>query len=731
MMRMAKMKIKRLFIYILCMLISMMAFSVTAHAATYFEVTGGRFPVEMYKNDLYVAKGKVTSKYNISSITIGICDSEGNLMTGHSVTKKPDAKTYDLGKIKKTLYTNTLSTGTYYYKVYVKDVKSHSKTLVKEQFKVVKAFTYTDLKYPEVVVTGTDKPVSGMINSAYTMKTIDLGIADSTGKTWVKYRTYTPGTKYFDISSADAKLDFSTLEPGKYYFKMIVTDSRGCTSTLKRAVEVKDAFAVSKLAYADKMVKAEDPDFSGKITSVYNMTKVKVGVYNETSKKWLNYVILNPNAKSASLADASKDLDFGKLDYGTYSLRAYAYDEDGNKGDVVRVPFEVTEAFAVSGLKTPTVITYGNSYSVKGTISSVHNLKLVKVGVKQDGKWVKYFSYNPAAKTYSLADTAPDMTFKGISPGTYTYNVYLTDVNGHSKTVVKAEFKIAKATFSSSNCTYPTLLMKGEGFGLYGTINSEVPIKTVKVGVCDKDNKWISGFYKSLSGGSKTSFDVNRADEYILFGKLPEGDYIYRIYATDTNGAAKTVLKKSFHVMAPLTFDSSSSSGLTQKQYDAINASDVFLQQEWYRGGCTVTSAGMMMRRALILAGRSRSEWEPITEWNLRANKDIWNGGLYSSFEYLGMTVKQKYFPSGSTSAKKVEILKELLESHPEGIVIYGNYNGQYHATLLTDIKDDILFVVDPVTAAKSPIAESTMYSPAKTQASKLACTNSYWYIVK
>ena len=726
------MKTRRLFFCILCMLTIVMSFTVTAHAATYFNVKDGVYPAEIYKGDMYAVKGTVTSTYKISSITIGICDSKGQLMDGHSVTKKPDAKSYKLGNIKKTLHTETLKTGSYYYKVYVKDAKSHTKTLVKEPFKIISPFQTTDLTYAKVIVTGKDKPVAGMINSAYPMKTIDLGIADSTGKNWIKYRTYKPGTTYFDISSADAKLDFSTLEPGKYYFKIFVTDNRGITTTIKKAVEVRDAFTISDLKYSQIFVKGEDPAFSGKISSVYNMTKVKIGVYNEDTKKWLSYVILNPNAVTCSLGDASKDVDLSKLDYGTKSLRAYAYDEDGNKGDVVRVPFEVAEPFAVSDLKTPSVITYGNSYTVKGTVSSVHNFKLVKVGVKKDGKWVKYYEYNPASNTFNLEDSSADMNFKGISAGTYTYNIYLKDVNGHAKTVVKEEFKIAKATFTASNCTYPTLLMKGESFGLYGTISSEVPIKTVKVGVCDKDNNWVSGFTKSISAGSKTTFDVNRADEYILFGKLPEGDYIYRIYATDTNGAKKTVLKKSFHVMAPLTLeDGLSASGLTQKQYEAINASDVFLQQEWYRGGCTVTSAGMMMRRALILAGRSRSEWEPITEWNLRANKDIWNGGLYSSFEYLGMTVKQKYFQSGTTSAKKVEILKELLETHPEGIVIYGNYNGQYHATLLTDIKDDILYVVDPVTAAKSTIAESTMYSPAKTQASKLACTNSYWYISK
>ena len=246
-----EMKIKRLFIYIICVLTFVMAFTVTASAATYFDVTDGIYPDEIYKGDMYAAKGTVTSTYTIKSITIGICDSEGKVLDGHSVTKKPGTKTYDLGKIKKTLHTDTLKTGTYYYKVYVKDSKSHTKTLVKEPFKVKKAFQSSDITYAKVLVTGTDKPIAGMINTAYAMEKIDLGVADSTGKEWVICRTYKPKTTYFDVSSADAKLDLSGLTPGKYYFKLYITDVRGCTSTVKRSFEVKDAFTVSKLAYAE------------------------------------------------------------------------------------------------------------------------------------------------------------------------------------------------------------------------------------------------------------------------------------------------------------------------------------------------------------------------------------------------------------------------------------------------------------------------------------------------
>ncbi len=221
-------------------------------------------------------------------------------------------------------------------------------------------------------------------------------------------------------------------------------------------------------------------------------------------------------------------------------------------------------------------------------------------------------------------------------------------------------------------------------------------------------------------------------DEYISFGKLEPGNYIYRIYAKDLNGTGKTVLNKKFAVISKFTMDTTTTgSSISQEMYNAINADDVFFAQEEGRGGCTVVSAGMMAIRKAIMSGVSKSTWSLLTEDNLRADRSIWvyGAGLFRDFSILDMNISQVNFDSDASTATKKKKLISLLEKHPEGIAIYSKYGGKAHAVLLTDCIDDVFYVVDPVYGKKVTMAESTLYSKSATQTSKLSALHSYWYI--
>ena len=135
------------------------------------------------------------------------------------------------------------------------------------------------------------------------------------------------------------------------------------------------------------------------------------------------------------------------------------------------------------------------------------------------------------------------------------------------------------------------------------------------------------------------------------------------------------------------------------------------------RGGtCTLASAAMMLRRRAYLDGLN--DWVDVTENSVRST--AWSGGLSHSFTYKSMQVGYGTLPA--SKAEKTAVLIQLLEEHPEGIVLYDRT--QPHAVLLTDYTNGVFYCSDPagnITAGRVPISSASV---------SIASSSCYWYIV-
>ena len=150
--------------------------------------------------------------------------------------------------------------------------------------------------------------------------------------------------------------------------------------------------------------------------------------------------------------------------------------------------------------------------------------------------------------------------------------------------------------------------------------------------------------------------------------------------------------------------------------FDDINQSDVFLNQQG-RSTCTLVSSAMMMRRAAILQGNPN--WSSITEASLKGSAWDSNAGLKWSFSYAGISVGSAKLPTG---AANINILKNLLAEHPEGVVLH--YKGAPHAVLLTDYTDGVFYCSDPLASRpKARIPLSNAYKVTSQNATR------YWYV--
>lgn len=149
-----------------------------------------------------------------------------------------------------------------------------------------------------------------------------------------------------------------------------------------------------------------------------------------------------------------------------------------------------------------------------------------------------------------------------------------------------------------------------------------------------------------------------------------------------------------------------------------IDRPEVFLKQE-KNTTCTLCAAAMMLRRRAILA--EQSDWQSITETNVGETAWAEGAGLKWNFVYGEFEVNRGTLPTGDDNA---EFLIELLNAHPEGIVIYRSGKNP-HAVLLTDYTDGEFICADPYKLkpdGRIPLSKA-LYVTAEN-------VNAYWCIV-
>ena len=172
---------------------------------------------------------------------------------------------------------------------------------------------------------------------------------------------------------------------------------------------------------------------------------------------------------------------------------------------------------------------------------------------------------------------------------------------------------------------------------------------------------------------------------------------------------------------------------LSNLKVNAANIEDdnVFLTQQT-NYTCTLVSATMMVRRTAILAGLSN--WESITESSMRAVAWKENAGLYYNFSYTlnGTKITVKGYEnglSGSYESRKTKLIN-LLDEHPEGVVIYNH--SPAHAVLLTKYEEstDTFYCADPaptVTRGQIPLSKCSLSGSG--QENKITALETYWLV--
>ena len=206
-------------------------------------------------------------------------------------------------------------------------------------------------------------------------------------------------------------------------------------------------------------------------------------------------------------------------------------------------------------------------------------------------------------------------------------------------------------------------------------------------------------------------------------------------FAVDTYALNSNFENDNIISGAALDFDSTEndelSSGSSLRLFSATTAnkdfpSSFYLTQTPKR--CTLCACAMMLRSKLFQGGVSN--WSAVTEDYIYSAAWAKFGSLgYSwSCSVDGSTINVNHT---SVSGLTIAQLKSILDSHPEGIVIYER--AIPHAILVYDYVGDTFYCADPASGysgRKITLVESGLKNSGnKTQGAILSGIDDYWYV--
>lgn len=169
-----------------------------------------------------------------------------------------------------------------------------------------------------------------------------------------------------------------------------------------------------------------------------------------------------------------------------------------------------------------------------------------------------YTTKNVVTFLYIRAGHTADSTALGQIPAGSTVTVTKGDgkwahvefngINGYSSMDYLEKVKDIESEMTIDDETIPSDSMAlGAAFGVRGIISSALPITKVRGGVYEKDG--VKEVQVSEATPNNNKYNLSGYfDSHILFNKLTEGTYIYRIEAEDTSGKKYTLIDKVFSI---------------------------------------------------------------------------------------------------------------------------------------------------------------------------------------
>lgn len=363
--------------------------------------------------------------------------------------------------------------------------------------------------------------------------------------------------------------------------------------------------------------------------------------------------------------DGSEPNMLSKLYSGAFTVKrgtkvkAFAIRNGMSSSDTVNVTISsemTTEStMTLSDYNYPTVLDYGQNYSIKGTVKSNYKISSVTVELYTDtGRRICEVTEYPNVKSIDISKLNNDIDFSIAPAGTNYYKITATDMQG-SKILLNKSFTVSSpdsrlSALAIEDTVYPTALLTAQNFNVYGKITSNYIINNVTAGIFAVNGRSVASF---SCKPSSTSFNLGVIGKELDFSKLKAGTYHFKIIAED-EAAKKTLLNKAFTVAQP-----------TEGKSTTVNGAvfpDMIIQGHGFDIQGKVISSSIIKT---VTAEISLNDNTPIHSKTVRVNGTQYDISMLSDylfFEQLESGIyKLKLTSCDSLNSETVLISKEFI----------------------------------------------------------------------
>ncbi|GEM_PF-3313510 len=494
--------------------------------------------------------GYVSSNYDIVKIT-------GKLMSGNTALQSVEQDFYTtyqniaLTNINKKLLFGVLDAGSYQLVITAKD-ESGKTASVSIPFTIYDVDVESNIKitFGEMnwAYRGAYNVFYGKVNSARKLNYVK-GEVLLNGEV-LREGVVNTRLKTYNIASDELneQLDFGTLPVGIYTYRVSAEDDKGFKSENSEEIIVITAASASTLSGAvtalNTISRVNPYTLSGKFTSNNLITKVTVDIV--LGSRDLQSAVVTPYTTTYDLSDPklNSQLDFTKLESGSYSLRVIAYEANGKSVERTQ-HFNVTapaSTIAISAGRIGTV-NYNTDATVTGTVKSNYSINNVIAEIILGSTVKQSVEAAPMACEYNLdnSEINDGLDFASLAAGTYTLRIKATD-NSNS-IIVDSQTVTVKPQIIESNLNMTLddigIVRKGSAHNITGYVSSNAMITKV-TGQILKGTSVIQTVTENVNTDYYNIVE-GTVNNNLRFGTLAVGDYTLKISATDYTG--KTVEK--------------------------------------------------------------------------------------------------------------------------------------------------------------------------------------------
>lgn len=199
--------------------------------------------------------------------------------------------------------------------------------------------------------------------------------------------------------------------------------------------------------YPTEIIEGKTFSVYGVVSSENNILSVTVGVYNTSNTAEFEYTG-KPGDKTYNIHSIDHRMTFSKLKAGNYVYKIVASDTKSSNVVLLKKEFKVLSkeqfnTFKLSSANYPTELTEGQTFSVKGTVTSDYTISAVTCSVKSKSGTLQFTkTVNPGTNSYSLNGLDNYMTFSKLKPGEYIYKITASDKYNTNVVLLEKSFVV-------------------------------------------------------------------------------------------------------------------------------------------------------------------------------------------------------------------------------------------------------------------------------------------------